>query len=94
MFASGISMCHRVSGSNSIATCSTIFGHRLTHGKARSRYADGRVVEVSYQPGDTKHLQFRGGRTSHGMTSKISVRPRCNLVTVEFKDSGNAALPV
>ncbi len=69
------------------------FWTSLTHGKARSRYADGRVVEVSYEPGDTKHLQFATGEISWHDLENIGATP-LQFVTVEFKDSGNAALPI
>ncbi len=69
------------------------FWTALTQGRARSRYDDGRIVEVAYQPGDTKHLTFAAGETSWHDLENIGLTP-LQFVTVEFKDSGNAALPI
>jgi quercetin dioxygenase-like cupin family protein len=37
------------------------FWTAMTGGRARSRYGDGRIVEVTYQAGDTKHHTYGSG---------------------------------
>lgn len=69
------------------------FWTSLTQGKARSRYGDGRIVEVNYEPGDTKHLNFAAGEISWHDLENIGPTP-LRFVTVEFKDSDNSALPI
>lgn len=69
------------------------FWTAVNGGKAISHYGDGRVVEASYAPGDTKHHHYgRGEFMIHdlknvGDTDLI-------FTTVEFKDSENAPLSV
>ncbi len=69
------------------------FWTALSQGKARSHYDDGRIVEVEYVPGDTKHLKFAAGEISWHDLENIGQTP-LQFVTVEFKESGNAALPI
>lgn len=69
------------------------FWTALSHGSARSHYDDGRVVEVFYLPGDTKHLQFAAGEISRHDLENIGQTP-LQFVTVEFKDSANPALQI
>lgn len=67
------------------------FWTAVTGGRARSCYGDGRIVEVTYAPGDTKHHHFEAGTfmihdlTNIGDTELV-------FTTVEFLDSANAPL--
>lgn len=65
----------------------------LSGGSARSHYGDGRIVDVTYFPGETQHLSFAAGGF---MTHDLENRGAADLVftTVEFLDSPNAPLPV
>lgn len=67
------------------------FWTAVTGGKARSQYADGRTVEVSYSPGDTQHHTFAAGEF---MTHDLQNIGETDLTftTVEFKESANAPL--
>lgn len=69
------------------------FWTAVTGGSARSQYADGRVAEVSYQPGDTQHHRFQAGEF---MIHDLHNTGTTELVftTVEFLQSANAPLPV
>lgn len=64
-----------------------------SHGKARGYYEDGRIVEVSHFPGDTKHLTFGSGEY---MVHSIENIGDTDLLftTVEFKQSANEPLPI
>lgn len=64
-----------------------------SHGKARGYYEDGRIVDVSHFPGDTKHLTFGAGEY---MVHSIENIGDTDLLftTVEFKQSANEPLPV
>ena len=69
------------------------FWTAVTGGRARSHYSDGRVVEVTYEAGDTRHHQFGDGEfmmhdlTNIGDTDLV-------FTTVEFLDSANLPLDV
>jgi quercetin dioxygenase-like cupin family protein len=69
------------------------FWTAVTGGSARSQYADGRVAEVSYQPGDTQHHRFQAGEF---MIHDLHNTGTTELVftTVEFLQSANAPLPI
>ena len=67
------------------------FWTATTPGKARSRYADGTVAEVDYQPGDTKHFHFAKGESMTHDLENIGDTVLC-FTTVEFLDSGNTPL--
>ena len=69
------------------------FWTSMTDGRARSRYGDGRVVEVSYRQGETKHLVFDAGEESQHDLENIGETTLC-FVTVEFKNSSNPALHI
>ena len=60
-------------------------------GRARSRYADGKVAEVSYQVGDTRHFHFEAGESMTHDLENIGDTVLC-FTTVEFLDSANAPL--
>lgn len=63
----------------------------ITGGSARSHYGDGRIVDVTYRPGETRHLSFKAGEF---MTHDLENRGGADMVftTVEFLDSPNAPL--
>ncbi|CEJ13442.1 hypothetical protein BN1110_03758 [bacterium YEK0313] len=65
----------------------------VTGGRARSQYADGRVAEMSYAPGDTKHFSFGAGEFMIHDLHNIG-DTQLVFTTVEFIDSANAPLPV
>jgi quercetin dioxygenase-like cupin family protein len=62
-------------------------------GRGRSHYGDGRVQEVSYARGDTKHLRFGPGESMIHDLENIGATPLA-FVTVEFLDSANPPLPL
>ena len=62
-------------------------------GKAISHYGDGRVAEVSYAAGDTKHLKFGPGESMiHDLENTGA--SELSFVTVEFLESANEPLPI
>lgn len=62
-----------------------------TPGKARSRYADGTVAEVTYDVGTTKHFTFAKGESMTHDLENIGDTVLC-FTTVEYLDSANAPL--
>lgn len=60
-------------------------------GKARSRYADGRVEEYEYDVGATKHFSFAKGESMTHDLENIGDTVLA-FTTVEFLDSANAPL--
>ncbi|MBY8977934.1 cupin domain-containing protein [Rhodobacteraceae bacterium NNCM2] len=64
-----------------------------SHGSARGYYEDGRIVDVTHYPGDTKHFDFPKGE---GFTHSVENIGDTDLLftTVEFKRSANEPLPV
>lgn len=60
-------------------------------GRARSRYADGRVVEADYAIGDTQHHKFTKGQSMTHDLENIGETVLC-FVTVEFFGSANPPL--
>ena len=62
-------------------------------GTARSRYADGRVAEVSYKVGQTQHMEFSEGQSMTHDLENIGDTV-LTFTTVEDKRSANAALPL
>ena len=69
------------------------FWTALTAGTARSRYHDGRVVQVSYLAGDTRHHRYGLGEFMIHDLENIGTSELV-FTTVEFLDSANAPLPV
>lgn len=69
------------------------FWTAVTGGRARSCYGDGRVVEVTYRPGDTRHHHFGAGECMIHDLANIG-DTRLVFTTVEFLDSANAPLRV
>jgi beta-alanine degradation protein BauB len=62
-------------------------------GRGRSHYGDGRVQEVAYAHGDTKHLSFGPGESMIHDIENIGDGPLC-FVTVEFVEGANPPLPL
>jgi hypothetical protein len=62
-------------------------------GRARSRHADGRVVEVDYDLGDVRHMAFAAGESMTHDLENIG-DTRLTFTTVEDKRSVNAPLPL
>lgn len=60
-------------------------------GRARSRYSDGRVAEMDYALGDTRHFHFEAGDSMTHDLENIGDTVLC-FTTVEFFDSANAPL--
>lgn len=67
------------------------FWTATTPGKARSRYADGKVAEADYAVGDTMHFQFAKGESMTHDLENIGDSVLC-FTTVEFLDSENRPL--
>ena len=67
------------------------FWTATTPGRARSRYADGRVAEVSYHIGLTQHYHFDAGQSMTHDLENIGDDVLC-FTTVEFLDSENPSL--
>jgi len=64
-----------------------------TAGSARSRYADGRVAEMHYMPGQTSHMTFAAGDSMTHDLENIGGTVLC-FTTVEDKRSANDPLPL
>ncbi|MEM6354131.1 MAG: hypothetical protein AAF844_00405 [Pseudomonadota bacterium] len=62
-------------------------------GRARSHHAGGRVIEMAYHPGDTRHFTFGAGEFMTHDLQNIGDTVLC-FTTVEFLDSANVALPL
>ena len=67
------------------------FWMAVTAGQGRSHYADGRIVEASYQSGDTRHLCYGAGEFMIHDFENIG-ETELLFTTVEFLDSANAPL--
>jgi mannose-6-phosphate isomerase-like protein (cupin superfamily) len=62
-------------------------------GRALSRYADGKVVEMDYAPGLTRHMAFGAGESmTHDLENTGDTV--LSFVTVEDKRSANEPLPL
>ncbi len=62
-------------------------------GRGRSHYGDGRVAEVEYAEGDTRHLSFGAGESMiHDLENTGDAA--LSFVTVEFIDGANQPLPL
>jgi len=60
-------------------------------GSGRSHYGDGRVVEVQYAEGDTRHMSFGAGESMiHDLENTGDAA--LSFVTVEYLPSANAPL--
>lgn len=62
-------------------------------GRARSRYADGRVAEMDYAEGDTKHFVFGPGESMTHDLENIGTTV-LRFATVEFLGGANPPLSV
>jgi beta-alanine degradation protein BauB len=67
------------------------FWTAVTAGQARSHYGDGRMVEVSYLSGDTRHHRYGLGEFMIHDLENIG-ETELVFTTVEFLDSANAPL--
>ena len=64
-----------------------------TAGTGRNYYEDGRIVDVEYGKGETKHLNF--GKDEYMIHAVENIGPTDLLfTTVEFLDGPNEPLPV
>jgi hypothetical protein len=64
-----------------------------SHGRARGYFEDGRILDVSHFPGDTKHLSYGEGEYMLHSVENIG-DTELLFTTVEFKQSANAPLPL
>lgn len=62
-------------------------------GKARSRYSDGKVAEMSYALGDTRHFTFEKGQSMTHDLENVGDTV-LSFTTVEFVAGANAPLDV
>ena len=62
-----------------------------SRGKARSRYADGKVAEVSYEVGDTRHFHFGAGESMTHDLENIG-ETVLSFTTVEYLDADKKPL--
>ncbi|MGE7416072.1 hypothetical protein [Methylobacterium tarhaniae] len=67
------------------------FWTAVTGGRARSHYADGRIAEVAYAPGDTQHHRYAEGAFMIHDLENIG-ETELVFTTVEFLDSANPPL--
>lgn len=67
------------------------FWTAVTGGRARSHHGDGRIAEVSYEPGDTQHHKYAAGEFMIYDLENIG-ETELVFTTVEFLDSENAPL--
>ena len=67
------------------------FWTATTPGRARSRYGDGRVAEVTYDLGETRHFSFAKGESMTHDLENIGDTVLC-FTTVEFFGSANPPL--
>jgi beta-alanine degradation protein BauB len=63
----------------------------LTPGEARSRYGDGRIEEVRYTAGETRHYRLAAGESFIHDLENIGTTTLI-WTTVEFLDSANPPL--
>jgi len=71
----------------------TYFWVATAAGVARSRYADGRTVEMAYSVGQTQHMTFAAGESMTHDLENIG-QTVLTFTTVEDKRSANAPLPL
>jgi mannose-6-phosphate isomerase-like protein (cupin superfamily) len=62
-------------------------------GHGRSYYGDGRIVEVVYVEGETRHLYFKAGESMIHDLENLGNTP-LSFVTVEYLPSANPPLPL
>ena len=71
----------------------TYFWVATSPGVARSRQADGRIVEMAYSIGQTRHMTFAAGESMTHDLGNIG-QTVLTFTTVEDKRSANAPLPL
>ena len=69
------------------------FWTATSSGKARSRYSDGRLVEMEYTVGQTQHHKFKFGESMTHDLENIGENV-LSFTTVEFLDSPNSPLNI
>lgn len=69
------------------------FWTATTEGRARSEYADGRVVEMDYEKHMTRHFHFGAGESMTHDLANTGSTVLC-FTTVEFLDSANEPLQI
>jgi quercetin dioxygenase-like cupin family protein len=69
------------------------FWTSITGGRGRQHLMDGKTVEYTYQPGETRHESYSSGEYKVHDLENLSNREMV-FMTVEFLDSTNAPLPV
>ncbi len=65
----------------------------ISGGRARQHVHDGSTIEMTYQPGETRHESYAKGEYKvhdlHNLEDKEMI-----FMTVEFKDSANKPMPL
>lgn len=69
------------------------FWTSVTGGRGRQHLMDGKTVEYTYQPGETRHESYASGEYKVHDLENLSDKEMV-FMTVEFLDSPNTALPV
>lgn len=69
------------------------FWTSVTGGRGRQHLMDGKTVEYTYQPGETRHEGYASGEYKVHDLENLSDREMV-FMTVEFLDSANTPLPV
>jgi hypothetical protein len=64
-----------------------------THGRARGYFEDGRIVDVSHFPGDTRHMNYGAGEYLLHSVENIG-DTELLFTTVEFKQGANPPLEI
>jgi hypothetical protein len=65
----------------------------MTPGTARSYYSDGRIEEVTYYPGETRHYTFGPGEYFVHSLENIG-NTELLFTTVEFLKGANPPIPI
>ena len=69
------------------------FWTSVTGGRGRQHLMDGKTVEYTYQPGETRHESYASGEYKVHDLENLSDKEMV-FMTVEFLDSPNTPLPV
>lgn len=62
-------------------------------GRSRSHFGDGQIIESEYETGTTRHFSFAAGESMVHDLENIG-SSELTFVTIEFKNSDNAPLPL
>ncbi len=62
-------------------------------GRSRSHFDDGSILESDYEAGDTRHFSFGAGESMVHDLKNVGTS-NLTFVTIEFKNSANAPLPL